>query len=375
MEKNLEDGRKLEMDRKIWYADYVFSPDMFGDRGDVYCGDIALMSAAASAAAYSDDYTGENIRKYLKMFYDQAGFENTEYYHYDKVAKTKEDGDRSLFAIGHRKINTGGKTFNLICITYRGTVRGDWFGNMKIGMGDYHEGFETAAKEVISELDRYTEKYGLREKENNKICVFGHSRGGAVANLVSKFLENCPYADRSAIYGYTIASPNTTTLDDTSASVFNFINTEDFVPVIPYWDGWGRFGEELRSHQMGQKVLDRTASDFREATTYRYVGFSRKEIDTLVKELYRIAPNVNDFYTVKFNKSAKDGGRTAYDVCNLLVSMSLKPTIKEYLLIPNEFNKIAAIMIARNIKDHKIINAHSLEYYYFLIKNFNESLD
>ena len=351
--------------------EYRLSPEMFSNPSNIYNKDLAILSAVASGSAYSTDYK-EAEDKYLKSFLTHAGFKDLEFHNLN-VSTSKEDSDRVMYAIGKRHININRKTYNIIAIVVRGTVLGEWFSNFNIGQGIYHEGFLIATNDVMDSLDKYIEKYNLKEKDINKIWICGHSRGAGVANILSYFLKEKDYVNEDSIYTYTLASPNVTTEKEGTSFAFNFINSGDFVPAIPYWNDWVHYGTDIKTEDLDKNTVNKAAEDFFNITGYKYIGLSNREMDKIIKELYRLAPDVNSFYTKKYNVSAKDGGKTTYDVCNILGSIVVDPKPSKLLSIPHDFNKLMGIMLIQNLEDQKILNAHSIEYYYSFIKAYNES--
>ena len=78
---------------------------------------------------------------------------------------------------------------------------------------------------------------------NTVLWITGHSRGGALANLVASKRIDAGYS----VFAYTFASPGTTTYANATAdrykSIFNIINEDDLVPQLPMsvW-GFTRYG-------------------------------------------------------------------------------------------------------------------------------------
>jgi len=72
-----------------------------------------------------------------------------------------------------------------------------------------------------------------------KFIITGHSRGGAVANLLAVEMNfNSLYFDRNNIYTYTFASPRTVTIFSAASNpihgnIFNIVNRRDVVTSLP----------------------------------------------------------------------------------------------------------------------------------------------
>ncbi|MFR1639336.1 MAG: lipase family protein, partial [Eggerthellaceae bacterium] len=118
------------------------------------------------------------------------------------------------------------------------------------GSNDHH-GFETVESEVESALDQYAREVGA-DPQRTRILITGHSRGGAIANLLAARLDDrsgtpAEIAPASGVYAYTFAAPGSTREADCQnaayGNVFNIVNEADIVPQLPLstW-GYGRYG-------------------------------------------------------------------------------------------------------------------------------------
>jgi len=367
------DDVKVEVkDKDSFFVDYKINADMFRNKSSMYNKDLALMSIIACGTSYNvDAKTASEF--YLKDFLLQAGFSDIKCYNtYNGENQTKSD--KVLFAFGVRPINIDNVTYNLIAVIVRGTVAGEWFSNFDIGYEKNHKGFELATLDVLNELEVYLKGEGLdNNKDTNKIWITGHSRGAAVGNLLARSLQDKPYVSKDNIFGYLFATPNVTKDKDEEVSVFNFINNEDFVPLIPFWEEYTRFGGDVRTKEMSKDVLNNASNDFKSITGFKYYGFSDSEMKSILKELNKLAPNVDAFYNKKYNESAKDGGRSTYDVCNILGNIMVTSSPNGITKIPNDFNLLLGIMIKSNLTHPKMTYAHSIEYYLSLIEAYNLS--
>ena len=128
----------------------------------------------------------------------------------------------------------------------------EWLSNLNVSdttneMPKYHEGFVKCTNKILMELYFFIQD----KKIDTDDCFFlitGHSRGAAVANLLASFMADSERFDTKKIYAYTIATPNVTrseTVDDEKYNfIWNIINDEDLVPILPLKKGWGfdKFG-------------------------------------------------------------------------------------------------------------------------------------
>jgi len=143
---------------------------------------------------------------------------------------------------------------NLVIVAIRGTYEiFEWRSNLRVwNWYDTHIGFRLATEDVYENLMAY--KRANQLAGNAIVFTTGHSRGGAVANLLAAQLNN------GNVYAYTFASPNvirTPILDRTAqpqhTNIFNIINCHDPVPRFPRTIGlanlWNRHGVD-RMHYM-----------------------------------------------------------------------------------------------------------------------------
>lgn len=114
-----------------------------------------------------------------------------------------------------------------------------WCGNMMMTGSSYnaselgtHYTFRTSAQDIHAKLVEYASQFDSKPI----VVVTGHSRGGAVGNLLAGYLNNDSRFER--VYAYNFAVPNTTRNPTSSRNIFNICNTEDFVTMIPMSD-WG----------------------------------------------------------------------------------------------------------------------------------------
>lgn len=143
---------------------------------------------------------------------------------------------------------------DLILVSVRGSYGSEWLSNLDLSSdesGD-HGGYVRAAREIEHEVARWAMRSRADGAEVSVLLV-GHSRGGAVANLVAAELDNAredSELDGMRVYGYTFASPATTlhaeARDERYGNIFNVINPSDIMPYLPL-SSWGyeRYGVDV----------------------------------------------------------------------------------------------------------------------------------
>lgn len=200
---------------------FKFREDCFMRSSFLGCNHLLELSAqlAISTASWYgekiDPYeidpsnNGRNAVDLLKSM----GFEDVEtnkYYTIDELE------DSCAAAVGHRKISAFGEDYTLIAIAPRSAeYKQEWVGNFNVGSGDAHDGFKAARDEVLRYVKQYMKKHGIKGKL--KIWTAGHSRGSAVANMVSgffagggiKYFGNDVSITPEDVYAYCYAVPRT----------------------------------------------------------------------------------------------------------------------------------------------------------------------
>lgn len=176
----------------------------------------------------------------------QVGLKDSEVYN---LRKDHDDNELTQFNIGHKTVVNGEEEKELILLTIRGT-RGEaeWLSNFNLGCdADYdsleewteqvnHAGMDITTHRMLEIVKDYMTKHHITDQDLT-FMITGHSRGGGIANLAGKKLQDEGYTT----YTYTFAAPNTTVEaknNEAYGSIFNIVNKEDFIPRIPA-QAWG----------------------------------------------------------------------------------------------------------------------------------------
>lgn len=257
---------------------------------------LALVSLTLSSTAYSYTYAIENL--------ETMGFEH--------IAKFNYADNYNEDAVG---IIIASKKFGdttIVSITLRGTYEKEWYSNFDIGRDvsytKAHAGFKNASDYALEKLMMYMVNYGT-DRDHCKFLVTGHSRGAAVANLMSKELIDTFGANN--VYAYTFATPNTTTdknaTDNHYAGIFNFINPEDFISYIPL-ESWGFtkygttivFPENNGSDEYKNK-LDRVSEYYEELKGRPLKTFNGTDKQKIfLEKAFKLAPTIKDYYDTRY---------------------------------------------------------------------------
>ncbi|MCR4745262.1 MAG: InlB B-repeat-containing protein [Lachnospiraceae bacterium] len=214
----------------------------------------------------------DNIRDLL----EKHGFENVVDY---KLDTDFTDDDISEVAIGYHDVEYNGRNLRIIAAVIRGTngTVKEWSSNFDMGdPSDYdeeawddhsmHRGFYVTEERIRSYLNDYTS--GMEDDHSLVYWVTGHSRGAALANILSAELIN----DGNNVFAYTFATPSTTIsrskTDSKYDSIFNFANTGDLVTGVPLeqWS-FGRFGKTIELN-ISEKELENRWCKWTDQTSY-----------------------------------------------------------------------------------------------------------
>ena len=141
----------------------------------------------------------------------------------------------------------------ILFVGIRGSYGIEWLSNFNfVNPTDAdHQGFKKAEQEVEAALFQYARERGA-DPQHTRVLITGHSRGGAIANLLAARLDDLSgtpqqLAPASSVFAYTFAAPCATMSlsrqDSRYGNVFNVVNDADIVPQLPLslW-GYGRYG-------------------------------------------------------------------------------------------------------------------------------------
>ena len=268
-----------------WNDDWFFRDSAEYNNGLAQA--AAVLSAVANAESKHYMLSAERP-DYMVGLLSQLGFEtaNTMSYRYrsaviDQVAEAIKPGGGNItaytIASKHITDSTTGEKRLLVVAVARGTFGPEWISNLRAGIlegrsgaksdaGGDHAGFAVAAdamkEDILAYLDNLRAGEAAADESPSEVSLLlcGHSRGGAMANLVAASLdgdvadEGGDAADgtltRSSIYAYALATPAVTRSGDarseTYDNIFNIINPADLIPQTPL-SSWGylRYGRDL----------------------------------------------------------------------------------------------------------------------------------
>lgn len=155
----------------------------------------------------------------------------------------------------------------LVFVGIRGSYGVEWLSNFNFsgeGAAD-HRGFRAAEEEIQRALTTYVNTLGTNP-QHTRILITGHSRGGAIANLLAARLDTLSGTDNqlapaSGIYAYTFAAPGATRAINQNSTdydnIFNIVNESDIIPQLPLsiW-GYGRYGTTVTLPSVSSNGFD-----------------------------------------------------------------------------------------------------------------------
>ena len=255
------------------------------------------------------DFSLEEAKEYINLCslaYEETSLRDAlstmGYGDFSYILRNQESSHGSGIAFGTGCKKQGDIT--KVILVFRGTHKGEWYSNFSIGEGVEHSGFSAATDFAEEEIKAYIKNHCTDEKTTD-IIITGHSRGGAVANLLAKrLIDEGTYKSVTAC---TFASPCTTRSEsaksDRYKSIYNLLNPEDFICYIPLekWD-YTRYGTDIefpRSTQDGHNALyPLMQQEFERIAGYPHTGYpmGASDVGIFLDTAYALAPTIHDYY-------------------------------------------------------------------------------
>ncbi|MGN1050918.1 MAG: hypothetical protein ACI4QE_01315, partial [Acutalibacteraceae bacterium] len=323
------------------------SADVYFDEEDIISPCEDKENALLSAVLCESSYQKETISKNLSTL----GFTNIKCFNY---GENKEN--TANFAVGLKG--------NLLAVIIRGSAENEWNSNFDIGKEATHRGFQKATAGVTSDLLSYIKNL----PENNSSYKFyfaGHSRGGAIANLIAKnFIDT--YGKENVV-AYTFSSPNTTTSKESKSygHIYNFVYTDDFISQCPLakW-GYTKYGKIITLSTLDSEMMN-ARKNFRLFTDTEFKTFKdeNKDINDFLSCAERLAPTVDDYYNKLF--AVDEEKISLYDYFGLISEIlsgknSYETGITLYCTLLSEAEDITRFLIT-GIDINTLLKEHSLK--------------
>ncbi len=290
----------------IWGQDDIgFYPDLFAETFDSASTQYNRGAAELLLYLSSSVYRYHDIEQALL----NLGFSNIRGYAFDPAdtdaVQETTDPDSVACVFAAKKILVGDEIQVLAAVVVRGTVGQEWYGNFNVGTGSEHASFYNASQDVLARFSEYMEEQAI-PREQTKLLITGHSRGAAAANLFAAEMDrSLAYADQEDIYAYTFATPNVTTKEEISSSIynniFNIVNPKDFVAFVPLYEwGYGKYGNILEFPAMYTAEYD-ACIPYVEQMFQAITGGAFRDLPNSVYDmrslLYQLAPSAEAYET------------------------------------------------------------------------------
>lgn len=191
-----EDG---VVDAQVFFDDMWF----FADPA-IYNNELAATCAALCAACNSQSlHAAHGQCAFAEEALLKLGFSAVDTRSYDtrstvidelaNIVSGQTDVVAYTFASKELANKRGESVGSVVFVGVRGTYGSEWLSNFNFDIGGSsagnHRGFEVAADEVYAELARYVCERGF-DSSDTRVLICGHSRGGAVANLLAARLAD-----------------------------------------------------------------------------------------------------------------------------------------------------------------------------------------
>ena len=336
---------------------FTWRDDFLSADSRAYSQELAgpLSALAASVYGYRHDL---DVHALVEMGFNAASL----YRRYGRdldYADATYGRDQVGFTLAAKRIFLDGALHDVLFVVVRGTYgRDEWISNMNIcntpgravdfapeQVPALHEGFRKAADAVQTAVEAYVASNGV-DCASAKVVVTGHSRGAAVANLLGARLDDgklLPGVRPGNAFVYAFAPPNTV-LDpaaETDAprygNIFNIVNPEDMVPLVPItkWSS-RRYGRDLLLKHYDalstwevwtDPAYNAMKDEFRTMTGYEWwhTPFGTNSTYLVPAVLGAVAPTVPDLYLV--TKDQRDAGNTTsvHSILEMMVFRSMDP--------------------------------------------------
>ncbi len=222
-----------------------------------------------------------------------------------------DSNDTAYCTVSHHDVSFEDKLYKIVFISFEGTVSNpEWISDFDVGIDDqdYYEktgshpdwkvnegknalhtkGVCVAKNRIVGHLegqDGYFTRHNINLDTDNVILfINGHSRGGAMANLLSAYYIDKQgtegYHGLNKIYGYCFATPYTTydpqAKDEKYKPIHCVVNADDVVGKMPLAK-WGtlKYGQEHICYisQQHKEEWEQNWSDLDDGNKHTYYHF------------------------------------------------------------------------------------------------------
>ncbi len=207
-------GEYGEITEPFYYSDSYFAAS--GTFSSVH---LRTVSAALALTA--------SFKETAAALLTQAGFSESD------LSAEDMDGEPTRDTIGSVMTHKSTIYGEVIAVVIRGSnYRKEWADNFDIGVSGDAAGFSRSARKITDRIKAYEKRYGL---QGAKLWITGFSRGGAVADLTGKYIDQAlsDYGiTADDLYVYTFEAPAGSCERTDFANIHNVRNPNDPIPMI-----------------------------------------------------------------------------------------------------------------------------------------------
>lgn len=311
------------------------------DCKNVYNNQLAEFASVLATDIY--DTTSSKIEK--KETEDKTallaayGFQDVKYISVPQEKTETDKNDTTAVTIGHRISKVDSCEYDAYVVVIRGTnnTESEWCSDFDIGYDDTsytektgehpdwinkqnHKAFDVVANRVNKVVKEYIKEYAVNSNAKKSILFTGHSRGGAVANILGAQYEE----EEISSCAYTFSSPNTTTATDVERkSVFNIVNENDYFSCLPL-ESWGfkRYGRDISlniSEQISAKEL---------VGKLKNTSYSSTSTKMLLKTFSKLAESREDIYDTEKKSNCFELKKSIDSVKKQVKNLDLEEYVK-----------------------------------------------
>lgn len=241
-------------DESLYYP-YEYDDEWFSGSSFEYNHQLALLALNISMATFNSFNTGDRD-EHIRTMLQNCGYE-TKAYGYET-----EGYDTAAVEMAKKTVRVSDGEYTVVIAAIRsGNYGMEWGGNLRVGKGENHLGFDLGKEIILNYINDYFSAEDIKGRV--KLLIPGYSRGGSIANLVGGELDDGSYEKslhransikklnlaKSDIYVYTFEAPQCTKKEAADVAIYgnivNIMNPNDYVPkfVMKDWK-FTRYGLE-----------------------------------------------------------------------------------------------------------------------------------
>ena len=239
----------LDATGTVEYSDEFFDEDSYGVHPELRAASYAL--ALAGFENQADGYPAISVNHKLYTMLNELGFSEPESWD----TASEPNGHSMGTTVAYKTLSNGQ---NLVVVVPRSyNYMTEWLSNFNVGTVGDHAGFSESAGLVTGRVEQYITSHDLK---NNKIWIVGYSRGGAVADLVAKEInQNLATYNVSAedLYAYTFGAPKASMVETKYTNIHDVKDGNDLLLGYLFPTQWGFYNtgviEEI--HEADLEIL------------------------------------------------------------------------------------------------------------------------